>query len=172
MKRIIFLKPFDDTVYTLDEQDAVVPLLSVGQSKKLVDGRYFDGHSVFSVATTYGELSRDGYFTGFVSVFETERYMLLVTYNDTYFLIDKEKNVGIPLGTGNCESYDGVPLMDIRAASSGNTLFGFYNPGDFVDRYKMSEIGPRLAEVAPDFVSTLDSLPEEGNPCLIVYHLR
>lgn len=170
--RVVFLKPFDDTVYALDDQDAVVPLLSVGQSSKLVDDKYLKNHNVFSVATTYGELSRDGYFTGFVSVFETERYLLLVTYNDAYFLIDKGTNVGKYLRQGICESYDGVPLMSIVAASSDDTLIGFYRPSDFIDKYNLSEIGPKLNETFSGFISVLSGLPEDGNPCLIVYHLR
>lgn len=170
--RVVILKPFDDTVYTLDEQDAVVPLLSVGQSKKLVDDKYIENHNIFSIATTYAELSKDGYFPGFVSVFETEKHLLLVTYNNVYFLIDKESNLGRPLRQGFCESYDGVPLMSIVAASSDDTLIGLYLPGDFVDKYNLSEISPKLSETAPDFVSSLTALPEEGNPCLIIYHLR
>lgn len=170
--RVVILKPFDDTVYTLDEQDAVVPLLSVGQSKKLVDDKYIENHNIFSIATTYAELSKDGYFPGFVSVFETEKHLLLVTYNNVYFLIDKESNLGRPLRQGFCESYDGVPLMSIVAASSDDTLIGLYLPGDFVDKYNLSEISPKLNETAPDFVSSLTALPEEGNPCLIIYHLR
>lgn len=170
--RVVILKPFDDTVYTLDEQDAVVPLLSVGQSKKLVDDKYIENHNIFSIATTYAELSKDGYFPGFVSVFETEKHLLLVTYNNVYFLIDKESNLGRPLRQGFCESYDGVPLMGIVAASSDDTLIGLYLPGDFVDKYNLSEISPKLSETAPDFVSSLTALPEEGNPCLIIYHLR
>lgn len=170
--RVVILKPFDDTVYTLDEPDAVVPLLSVGQSKKLVDDKYIENHNIFSIATTYAELSKDGYFPGFVSVFETEKHLLLVTYNNVYFLIDKESNLGRPLRQGFCESYDGVPLMSIVAASSDDTLIGLYLPGDFVDKYNLSEISPKLSETAPDFVSSLTALPEEGNPCLIIYHLR
>lgn len=170
--RVVILKPFDGTVYTLDEQDAVVPLLSVGQSKKLVDDKYIENHNIFSIATTYAELSKDGYFPGFVSVFETEKHLLLVTYNNVYFLIDKESNLGRPLRQGFCESYDGVPLMGIVAASSDDTLIGLYLPGDFVDKYNLSEISPKLSEIAPDFVSSLTALPEEGNPCLIIYHLR
>lgn len=170
--RVAFLKPFDDTVYTIDEQYAVVPLLSVGQSLKLVDDKYLKNHNVFSVATTYSELSRDGYFAGFVSVFETERYLLLVTYNDAYFLIDRGTNVGRLLRQGLSESYDGVPLMNVIAASSNDTLIGFYSPSDFADKYNLSEISPMLSKTFPGFVSALNGLPEDGNPCLIVYHLR
>ena len=62
--------------------------------------------------------------------------------------------------------------MGIVAASSDDTLIGLYLPGDFVDKYNLSEISPKLSETAPDFVSSLTALPEEGNPCLIIYHLR
>lgn len=51
----------------------------------LVDDKYYKNHVVFSVATTYSEMSQKGYFSGFVSVFESERHLLLCTYNDVYF---------------------------------------------------------------------------------------
>lgn len=169
--RIILLKPFDDTIYTLDDKNKVLPLLYVEHKGMLVDDKYYKNHVVFSVATTYSEMSQKGYFSGFVSVFESERHLLLCTYNDVYFLIDKDTNTGLPLRQTTCDEYEGVPLINVVASDSEN-LIGFWSPGDFVDKYNLEIMAGSSNESVQNFISTLKELPEDGNPCLIVYHLK
>lgn len=169
--RVIILKPFDDTVYTLDDKNMVSPLLYVEHNGMAADDKYYKNHEVFSVATTYSEMSRSGYFPGFVSVFETERHLLLCTYNDIYFLIDKDTNTGLPLRMATCDEYEGVPLMSV-VASDNESLIGFWRPGDFVDRYNLETMAGSSNETLRDFISTLKELPEDGNPCIIVYHIN
>lgn len=169
--RIILLKPFDDTIYTLDDKNKVLPLLYVEHKGMLVDDKYYKNHVVFSVATTYSEMSQKGYFSGFVSVFESERHLLLCTYNDVYFLIDKDTNTGLPLRQTACDEYEGVPLINVVASDSEN-LIGFWSPGDFVDKYNLEIMAGSSNEAVQNFISTLKALPEDGNPCLIVYHLK
>ena len=169
--RIILLKPFDDTIYTLDDKNKVLPLLYVEHKGMLVDDKYYKNHVVFSVATTYSEMSQKGYFSGFVSVFESERHLLLCTYNDVYFLIDKDTNTGLPLRQTACDEYEGVPLINVVASDSEN-LIGFWTPGDFVDKYNLEIMAGSSNEAVQNFISTLKELPEDGNPCLIVYHLK
>ena len=169
--RIILLKPFDDTIYTLDDKNKVLPLLYVEHKGMLVDDKYYKNHVVFSVATTYSEMSQKGYFSGFVSVFESERHLLLCTYNDVYFLIDKDTNTGLPLRQTACDEYEGVPLINVVASDSEN-LIGFWSPGDFVDKYNLEIMAGSSNEAVQNFISTLKELPEDGNPCLIVYHLK
>ena len=169
--RIILLKPFDDTIYTLDDKNKVLPLLYVEHNGMLVDDKYYKNHVVFSVATTYSEMSQKGYFSGFVSVFESERHLLLCTYNDVYFLIDKDTNTGLPLRQTACDEYEGVPLINVVASDSEN-LIGFWSPGDFVDKYNLEIMAGSSNEAVQNFISTLKELPEDGNPCLIVYHLK
>ena len=65
------------------------PVLHVRHAAKSIDDKYYENHVNFSVATTYTEMSKNGYFTGFVSVFETNLYILLNTFDDIYFLVDK-----------------------------------------------------------------------------------
>ena len=169
--RIILLKPFDDTIYTLDDKNKVLPLIYVEHKGMLVDDKYYKNHVVFSVATTYSEMSQKGYFSGFVSVFESERHLLLCTYNDVYFLIDKDTNTGLPLRQTACDEYEGVPLINVVASDSEN-LIGFWSPGDFVDKYNLEIMAGSSNEAVQNFISTLKELPEDGNPCLIVYHLK
>lgn len=169
--RIILLKPFDDTIYTLDDKNKVLPLLYVEHKGMLVDDKYYKNNVVFSVATTYSEMSQKGYFSGFVSVFESERHLLLCTYNDVYFLIDKDTNTGLPLRQTACDEYEGVPLINVVASDSEN-LIGFWSPGDFVDKYNLEIMAGSSNEAVQNFISTLKELPEDGNPCLIVYHLK
>lgn len=169
--RIILLKPFDDTIYTLDDKNKVLPLLYVEHKGMLVDDKYYKNHVVFSVATTYSEMSQKGYFSGFVSVFESERHLLLCTYNDVYFLIDKDTNTGLPLRQTACDEYEGVPLINVVASDSEN-LIGFWSPGDFVDKYNLESMVGSPNEAVQNFISALKALPEDGNPCLIVYHLK
>lgn len=169
--RIILLKPFDDTIYTLDDKNKVLPLLYVEHKGMLVDDKYYKNHVVFSVATTYSEMSQKGYFSGFVSVFESERHLLLCTYNDVYFLIDKDTNTGLPLRQTACDEYEGVPLINVVASDSEN-LIGFWSPGDFVDKYNLEIMAGSSNEAVQNFISALKALPEDGNPCLIVYHLK
>ena len=169
--RIILLKPFDDTIYTLDDKNKVLPLLYVEHKGMLVDDKYYKNHVVFSVATTYSEMSQKGYFSCFVSVFESERHLLLCTYNDVYFLIDKDTNTGLPLRQTACDEYEGVPLINVVASDSEN-LIGFWSPGDFVDKYNLEIMAGSSNEAVQNFISTLKELPEDGNPCLIVYHLK
>lgn len=169
--RIILLKPFADTIYTLDDKNKVLPLLYVEHKGMLVDDKYYKNHVVFSVATTYSEMSQKGYFSGFVSVFESERHLLLCTYNDVYFLIDKDTNTGLPLRQTACDEYEGVPLINVVASDSEN-LIGFWSPGDFVDKYNLEIMAGSSNEAVQNFISTLKELPEDGNPCLIVYHLK
>lgn len=66
--------------------------------------------------------------------------------------MDKGENIGRLLRMDASETYDGVPLMNVIAASTNDTLIGFYNPSDFVDKYNLSEIGPKLNETFPVFV--------------------
>ena len=169
--RIILLKPFDDTIYTLDDKNKVLPLLYVEHKGMLVDDKYYKNHVVFSVATTFSEMSQKGYFSGFVSVFESERHLLLCTYNDVYFLIDKDTNTGLPLRQTACDEYEGVPLINVVASDSEN-LIGFWSPGEFVDKYNLEIMAGSSNEAVQNFISTLKELPEDGNPCLIVYHLK
>lgn len=169
--RILFLKPFDDTLYTVDGKNNVEPILYVAHTKKTVDDKYFNAHPTFSSATTYMGLSQDGYFTGFVSVFETEHYLLICTYNDIYFLVDKSTNSGRPLRLATCDDYIGVPLLNI-VASSSDDFIGYWRPGDFSDENSLDQIGNPSNESVHSFVTSLRSLPEDGNPCLIVYHLN
>jgi hypothetical protein len=169
--RVIILKPFDDTIYTLDDKNKVLPLLYVEHKGMLVDDKYYKNHVVFSVATTYSEMSKNGYFSGFVSVFESEHHLLLRTYNDVYFLIDKDTNMGLPLRQAACDEYEGVPLVNIVASDSEN-IIGFWRPGDFVDKYNLESMVGSPNEAVQNFISALKALPEDGNPCLIVYHLK
>lgn len=169
--RVIILKPFDDTIYTLDYKNKVSPLLYVEHEGMLVDDKYYKNHVVFSVAATYSEMSKNGYFPGFVSVFESEHHLLLRTYNDVYFLIDKDTNTGLPLRQSACDEYEGVPLINVVASDSEN-IIGFWCPGDFVDKYNLERMVGSSNEVVQNFISTLKELSEDGNPCLIVYHLK
>ena len=123
------------------------------------------------MATTYSEMSKNGYFSGFVSVFESEHHLLLRTYNDVYFLIDKDTNMGLPLRQAACDEYEGVPLVNIVASDSEN-IIGFWRPGDFVDKYNLESMVGSPNEAVQNFISALKALPEDGNPCLIVYHLK
>lgn len=167
--KVVFLKPFDDTLYSIDERGEVEPLLYVRHSAKDVDDKYYENHTGFSVATTYTEMSQGGYFTGFVSVFETDSCLLLCTYNDIYFLVDKNTCSGQALRLITCEDYAGVPLINV-IASSPDGFIGYWRPGSSSDESLLELIGDATNDSVTGFVSALNELPKDGNPCLIVYN--
>lgn len=170
--KVVFLKPFDDTLYAINERTKVEPVLYVKHSAKDVDNKYYENHVDFSVATTYAEMSHSGYFTGFVSVFETNAYLLLCTYNDIYFLVNKDNYCGQALRLITCEDYDGVPLINV-VASSFDGFIGYWRPGDISDESRLELIGSNATnESVTGFISTLNELPKDGNPCLIVYRME
>ena len=167
--KVVFLKPFDDTLYSIDERGEVEPILYVRHSAK--DVGYYENHTGFSVATTYTEMSQGGYFTGFVSVFETDSYLLLCTYNDIYFLVDKNMCSGQALRLITCEDYAGVPLINV-IASSPDGFIGYWRPGSSSDESLLELIGDATNDSVTGFVSALNELPKDGNPCLIVYNME
>ena len=169
--RILFLKPFDDTLYSINERGQVSPVLHVRHAAKSIDDKYYENHVNFSVATTYTEVSKNGYFTGFVSVFETNLYILLNTFDDIYFLVDKDTYSGRALQLFSCEDYGGVPLMNVAASFSGGFV-GYWRPGDISDESILELIDNSANESVKGFASTLKEQPEDGNPCLIVYHME
>lgn len=169
--KVVFLKPFDDTLYAINERAEVDPVLYVRHSAKDVDDRYYENHVEFSVATTYIEMSQGGYFSGFVSVFETDSYLLLCTYNDIYFLIDKNTYSGQALRLITCEDYAGVPLINVIASSSDGFI-GFWRPDSISDESLLELIGDATNDSVTGFVSALNELPKDGTPCLIVYYME
>lgn len=169
--RTLLLKPFSDTLYVVDSHNQIEPVMSVAHTKKNVDDQYYENHTTFSSAMTYFEMSQNNYFTGFVSVYETNHYLLMCTYNYIYFLVDKDTNSGQALRLSACTDFGGVPLLNVTAATS-DAFIGYWRPGDMSDASSLELIENSSDESVQGFVSALKSLPEDGNPCLIVYALE
>lgn len=67
-----------------------------------------------------------------------------------------------------CEDYGGVPLINV-VASSFDGFIGYWRPGDISDESCLELIGSNATnESVTGFISTLNELPKDGNPCLIV----
>ena len=93
------------------------------------------------------------------------------TFDDIYFLVDKDTYSGRALQLFSCEDYDGVPLMNVAASFSGGVV-GYWRPGDISDESILELIDNSANESVKGFASTLKEQPEDGNPCLIVYHME
>lgn len=164
---IMLILPFDDVVYSLDDCGKMQPLFKVCQSKPLAEESYYETNPVFSTGQTYMELTNKGYFPGFTSIFESDRYCLLGYFNTDYFLVDKQAKRGIRM-TMPQEVRGTFPVINI-VGSADDTFIGVWEPSGITCRHILSQFEEVSGENVPGIVRELGDMPENANPCLILY---
>lgn len=119
---IRYVQPFSDVIRSTDGSD-----IRVRTARKVLSDRELSLIDDFSIMT-YASHMDD--FTGFNSVFETGKYLLLTFSNLEYFLVDK--------GTAKCVRYsyeydedaESFPLLNILS-STDSLLIGVVNIGEY-----------------------------------------
>lgn len=167
---ITLLRPFDDAVYALDGSGKLQPLFKVHQSKPLVEESYYETNPVFSTGKTYMELTNKGYFPGFTSLFESNRHYLLGYFNTDYFLVDKQAKRGIRM-TLSRKAQGTFPVINI-VGSADDTFIGVWEPSGFTCRQILSQFEEASGENVPGIVKELGDIPENANPCLLLYRFN
>lgn len=163
-----FIKPFDNQIYTLNNKGEVEPIMTIVTSSEL------PGKDLLSEPKETTEMylcvKKKGYFQGFTSIFETEKYILLDNYNNDNFLIDKTTMSGYRYNNNLCSNPAALlPRMNVImsttdsfvAAVDGLTLL-------LINEMFQQDSGNKM----PPLIKKINSLPKGSNPCLVRFFLK
>lgn len=142
--------PFDNIIYSLDENHALSEFITIRTREKIVNQKLLSEQKDFSIET-YLNIGNRGYFQGFTSFFENDKYYLLTFFDLRYFLIDKRTMSGTYFTNDNMS----FPMVNI-VASSEDCFFGY------IDEMSIMHF-PRLSEY---------NLQENVNPIIIRYTMN
>ncbi len=121
---IRYLRPFDNSVYNLMDGST----FCIDTKKKVYTDRELSSIKDFSI-TTYANLINHGAFGGFTDIFETNKYIMLASYNTMYILVDKGKMKCTKFEYGLKTKHANYPLYNIKGAY-GNQLIGILSMKD------------------------------------------
>lgn len=120
------LIPFDNTIYFLDDS-RLCPIMKISTEQKMVKSNQVESINDFSIMT-YAGFMNNKYFTGFTSIYETDKYVFLqVLFNLQYFLIDKGSAMGRLYDYSLSEEQQTLPLIHIIGVDS-DRLIGLGEP--------------------------------------------
>lgn len=164
-----FIVPFENEIFTLNGGN-VEPLMTITTTQALLTKEKIKGINNFGI-NAYVELMNDNYFTGFTSIFETDKYIFLeVLHNLNYFLIDKESNTGKLYDYYVSDKQESLPLINIICSDS-KSLIGMGNP------IELMEIGEKIANDSDDInllklKRHINNISSNSNPSLFIYTLK
>jgi hypothetical protein len=163
-----FLKPFDKRIYTLNDKDEIVPVMTIATSKKLA------GDDILSkpkeTYQIYYDVKKKGYFEGFTSIFETEKYILLDNWHNDEFLIDKSTMSGYKIGNDKIiNSMLMIPCMHIIGSTSDSFISGM---GYWTLMSVNSFFDNMPGYKKPEFLQKINSFPKDANPCLVKFVMK
>jgi hypothetical protein len=164
-----FLKPFDKRIYTLNDKDEIVPVMTIATSKKLA------GDDILSkpeeTNKIFLNIRKKGYFEGFTSIFETEKYILLDNWHNDEFLIDKSTMTGYRIRDNEIiDSMLMVPRMSIIASTDDSFISGMDSITLMVVNDMFDNNMPGYKK--PEFLQKINSFPKDANPCLVKFVMK
>lgn len=171
--KINFIMPLCDTIFEYSNRQ-YYPKYVVDASNIMVDRELFKtnttdiGASYPSMLSKYG---RDGYFTGFNGIFETNEHILLkYRYNgflSGFYIANKKSLEGDYYSIAIPEHPTKIPFYFI-VGSNDNEFIGTVNAPDMISMY--DDLQKNASdETLSSLKKAVDRLEEESNPCLIFY---
>jgi hypothetical protein len=165
---IDFIMPLCDTVYCYNGS-SFFPGYVVETPCKMMSRNQVKENATFLNPEVI-DLARQGFFTGFYSIFETDRHIYLEFHDQGmiggYFLCDKESRQGNYYHMTIDEKSNQIPFCDIKA-SFDDTFVGVFQP-DLLLRHNFEIAG----ETGVQYKKMLSSLREDDNPILCLYKLK
>ncbi len=170
---IHFIMPLCDTVFVYSDK-GYCPKYTVDIPGKMVERELFKtnttekGKTYSSLLFKYGN---DGFFTGFIGIFETDKHILL-----------KYKYNGVVSGfyLGNKENFEGnyylcsipkdpvkIPIINI-VGSSDHEFIGTFTTTDLITFYNNMEKN-NIGDTFRELEKIVENLEEESNPSLVFY---
>lgn len=169
---IDFILPYNDTIYTFKE-GKFLPKYTVDLSLPMVPREHFHktdvNNSHFSMILKY---AKDGYFTGFKAIYETQAKILLSYFQDglvmAYYLGDKKSMTGNYYLYTTGKTVETIPFLNIQG-STENAFIGVYDAQSLLllkDKIGNTDNNPALSS----FKNIVESLDYEDNPVLFFYY--
>ncbi|MDR1371809.1 MAG: 6-bladed beta-propeller [Dysgonamonadaceae bacterium] len=170
-----FIMPFCDTIFQCKD-DSVIPKYIIEHSKKMATIENYKLNREQTMLEFEIQSIKDGLFTGFKDIFETDRHILLncgwmsgysKEFNISYFLVDKKTDTGLYYLYDD-ESIS-MPFLRINASDGKNFV-------SIVPAYKLlpfkGKIDATNDENLEKFKTGVENLDEEDNPVLFFYKLK
>lgn len=159
--------PFNDTIFTFQGNDKLIPDFVVRSSKRKMTISKISDVNNFSI-NTYIPLINNDEFLGFTDVFESSTKIFLGFYNQYYFLIDKSSGVGQRYDYSFQNEPSNLPIVNIK--SIHNDFFvGVVNPYEFVSW----EFTPNTTNKSINLLrQAIEEIDLHHNPIILFYYLR
>lgn len=161
--------PFDNKIYTI-KNNKLKPVYTIATTRKILPEKKIKNIDNFS-SFLFLDFYNKKIYTGFKSIFETEKYILLYTSGLECFLIEKNSLLGkIYNNRINYNSrLDFLPLINILY-STNKSFIGYINSN------KLKKISKNISNnTKNDYLLTIkhlaDSLNFDDNPCLLEYDI-
>ncbi|MDR1371794.1 MAG: 6-bladed beta-propeller [Dysgonamonadaceae bacterium] len=168
-----FIMPLCDTVFQCKD-DYVIPKYIIEHSKKMATIENYKMNNEQTITGFEIQSVKDGLFTGFRDIFETDRHILLnygwiSGYNSGYFLVDKKTDIGLYYLYDKESIFSVMPFFRINASDGKNFV-------SIVPAYQLlpfkGKIDAANDENLEKFKTGVENLDEEDNPVLFFYKLK
>lgn len=162
---IKLLLPMSNVVYEFTGNNKITPSFAIATEARIANEGVLSQQNDFSIFSIL-DLKERGYFSGFSSIFENDKYMLLKSYGKDYFLIHKNMKKGVMLSSEYDEAIANIPLYGVKCA----TDFGF------IGVISIDEISELKESINKDnqllnVINTINTSSIEDNPVLCIYKL-
>lgn len=160
---VSLIMPMNDTIYRYNAGE-FEPKYMVEHSKKLPDAKDFTSNCS-NLSMEYVRLWKEGFFTGFNEVFETDDKIVLPFRHGIqagYYVGDKKTMSGIYYVSAYSLDTKILPLYKL-VATHRDMFVGTSLPSDFMDLKHIEN---------PLFKKLLEETSEDDNPCLFFYKLK
>lgn len=165
---IQFIMPLCDTIYNYKNEE-IYPKYVIETPKKMAPKEAFNtsiNNSFFSLIFKYG---KNGFFTGFTSIFETADYLLLNYLENGmilgYCLIDKQQERGVYNLYSLNEKSANLPIFEIKG-SDRNSFIGVSNAQYLHNIISNKENQPYFMDKYKDAIGNIGF---DDNPVLFFY---
>ena len=170
--KINFIMPLCDTIFEYSNKKFsskyIVDIPEKMVERKLIKASTDKGESYFSILGKYG---RNGLFTGFTKIFETNKHILLENlFQFRFYLANKESlegNYYLFSPPGNPVK---IPLRNI-VGSNDHEFIGVYSATELIELYDEFDKNS-TTDTFNQLKKVVYKLDEESNPCLVFYTIE
>lgn len=161
--------PFSNIIYEY-AQGEIKPLIQIDSKLKVFDDKEIRNINFTQPISMSTAPSKQDIFWGFSDLFETDKFIILNTPYDSYFIIEKSKLMGKRYNNYSFEQtvYRHLPLIKLSSVK-GDTLVGINDARSLKSWVILDSLSkdPNMIK----FRSFLNNLPDKDIPVLLMYQI-
>lgn len=162
--------PFSNIIYEYVYGE-IKPFMQIDSKLKVFDEKEIKNINFMQPVNMSTVPSKQDIFWGFSDLFETDKFIILNTPYDSYFIIEKGKLMGKRYSNYSFEQmvYTHLPLIKLNSAK-GDTLVGIDNAKSLKNRVILDSLSQDHNMIK--FRNFINSLPDKDIPVLLMYQIE